>query len=134
MFLAGGVVDLDDALMLIVVIENPVLQSAARVGGNGHILQKIERLLVDLRKRKPVIDEWRGERDLSSAITGRRRERGKIPAAHRCRGHEADGLARIGFLDLSLIAGEEEEPVLRDRASQRPAELIAFQTIPLRGK
>src|SRR5207244_601203 len=56
-------IDTADELVFVAVIDDPVLQLAARVGGDRNKLGQIQRLLIKLRGRDLVADERRLERN-----------------------------------------------------------------------
>ena len=120
--------------MLVVVGQNAVLQPAARVSRRWREFQKVQGLLIDLRRVELVVDEGRGQRARHAAVAGRRSEGREITRAHRRRRRETDGRARVRFLYLALIAAEEKQLVLSDGAAHRAAELVALQTVALRGE
>jgi hypothetical protein len=55
----------------------------------------------------------------------------KSPASTVGRGHPGNPVGGPEAKRRALIAGEEEQLVVRDRATQRPAELVAQQPIVL---
>ena len=126
------VVDLRQPLVLGVVVGDAVLQLAARIGRDRHVLQEIQRHRAQTRRIDLVADKSAGQRALHAAVAGRRRDGREIAVQHRLRRHVADRRRRIAPLDAALVAAEEEQLVLDDRRAQRAAELVAVQAVACR--
>ena len=121
--------------MLGVVVWNSVLQTAARVRGDGNLLQEFHRRGIESRRIDAVVRESGGGRkyDLPAA-TRRRGDTGEVAIQHGLSRHEADRLRRVALLDSSLVTAEEKHFVLHQRAADSSPELVPLQAVALRSK
>src|ERR1041385_7993475 len=75
----------------------------------------------------PIVDEWRFQCDLASAVAQWRRKGGEIAGEHCGTGNELALIFCILPEGCTLKTAEEKQPVLYDRAARGAAELIALQ-------
>ena len=129
-FVVDLIVHLPDVNVLVRIVPPPKTDLAARIGRRGQPLcyesngGRRKQCGID-----SIIGEWGSQRDLPALIAKRRGYRCPITSEHLGSRHVCNNGSRLRADDRRLQSGEEKELVLLDGSADRPAELVALQTI-----
>src|SRR5262245_28940905 len=104
-------VDLSDGLPFVVVVLRSVRHLPARIVGFRQTLGEVERSGTEERRTDLVVDEWRAQRHLSTAVARRSGICGEITRQHRGRRNVRNVRGRRLTRSGSLVGPEEEQLV-----------------------
>src|SRR5439155_6965094 len=107
---------------------------AARILRSRHFAHELQRRLAEQRRVDAVANEWSSQRDRASSVAGWGRMRGEVARKHRGARNKSGFVRKVLTHRRSLITGEEDQLVFRNRPADRAAELIALDRVAARSK
>ena len=128
------VIDLANGLQLVLFCRDSVDDFPAVILWFGKFGRDERRRSAVLRRIDAIIGEGRSQRDLPSCITSRRGKTRPITGQHRCGWNVPGNHVPVRASSRSLVAAEEEEPVLHDGATDCSSKLIALQRVTFLSK
>ena len=130
---ADLIIGLEHELLVVVVERNAVADFTARIGGwrDEAGIRDLHRRRMQQRRVDPVAGERRPQVHLPAAVARGRRRPGEIAGQHGGGRHERHAVGGELPTAGTLVAAEEEEPVLHNRSADRPAELVAIEPVVL---
>src|SRR5438128_929936 len=124
------IVDLADRKIFIARDRISPTRSSALIESRWKPFGNIHSGRTDLRGRQTVVHKWRAERGDIPSLTSSGSEGRKITCNHLRSRNEGECALRSLTRNGALIAGEEKQFILFDGTTDRPAILVAFQTVP----
>src|SRR5262245_51154698 len=130
MFVAQLIVNAVHHLLGILIVSAAECDFAARIIRLRKFRRDVEGGPAELRRIDSIVHEGSREIDLTVGVACRRSDGGEVSRKHRRCRNVSLGVCRVPAESRSLVAREEEQLVLYDRAANRSAELIALQGAP----
>src|SRR5262245_53412823 len=134
MLIALLVVDTRNEHVRVFIRRVAINDSAARIRRNRKLLCVCNSCFAEQRRIDPVIYKRSTQGHRASAVTCRGSKGRKVTCKHFRRRNDGSQIRRVLSHPRALVAAEEEQLVLHDRAANRSTELVTLDRVAPGGK